>query len=251
FDPFGVNGVGTNLIATANGFVTPGSAAVGFQANPNYIRASNSIGYFLPPTLGGFYGQVMYAIAEKDKFDPGTATPALPLNNSRTGRYVGGRFGYSSASLDIAVAYGSTTVADDYYAGVTTNLNTVNLGASYDFGPVKLFGEIARSKLQRDTVNPSLIPEPAADGYLLGATVPVGPGLIRVSYGEVKLDTNIRNPLLAPPSDPKAQKFAFGYVYNLSKRTALYGTYAYLKDKNGLDLTAGGPAMATSLTARR
>ncbi|RZL86654.1 MAG: porin, partial [Variovorax sp.] len=246
FDPFGTQGVGTNLIASANGLTTPGSTAAGFQANPNYIRASNSIGYFLPPNLGGFYGQVMYAFGEKDKFDPGTATPALPLNNSRTGGYVGGRFGYFSGPLDVAIAVGSSTVADNYYLGTTTYLQTANLGASYDFGPVKLFGELARSKLARDTVNASILPEPTADGYLFGATVPVGPGLIRMSYAHIKLNTNVQNPLLAQLPAPEAQKFALGYVYNLSKRTALYGTYAYLKDKNGLDITVGGPGMVTS-----
>jgi len=246
FDPFGTNGVGTNLIATANGVTTPGSTTAGFQANPNYIRASNSIGYFLPPNLGGFYGQAMYAFNEKDKYDPGTATPALPLNNSRTGGYVGGRFGYQNGPLDIAIAYGSSTVADNYFLGTTAYLQTANLGASYDFGVVKLFGEIARSKLARDTVSPVPVAEPTADGYLLGATVPVGPGLIRMSYARVKLDTDVRNPLLAQAPDPEAQKLALGYVYNLSKRTALYASYAYLKNKNGLDITVGGPAMVTT-----
>jgi len=43
FDPFTVNGVGTNLISTAN---------KGF-GNQNYTRANNTAGYFLPPNLGG------------------------------------------------------------------------------------------------------------------------------------------------------------------------------------------------------
>ncbi|MEJ8859396.1 porin [Variovorax robiniae] len=247
FDPFGTNGVGTNLIATANGLVTPGSASAGFQANPNYVRAANSIGYVLPPNLGGFYGQVQYAFHEQVKYDPGTTTPVAPLNSSRTGGYVGGRVGYSNNALDIAVAYGSSTVGDNYFLGSTTYLQTANIGASYDFGPVKLFGEYSRSKLARDTVTVNLLPEPTADGYLLGATVPIGPGLIRVSYAKLKLDTHVRSPLLAQPPAPGAQKFAVGYVHNLSKRTALYATYAYLRDENGLDLTVGGPAMATAL----
>jgi predicted porin len=32
----------------------------------------------------------------------------------------------------------------------------------------------------------------------------------------------------------------------MSKRTAFYATYAYLKNKNGLDITVGGPAMVTT-----
>jgi hypothetical protein len=33
---------------------------------PTGTRASNSVGYFLPANLGGFYGQVMYAMGEND-----------------------------------------------------------------------------------------------------------------------------------------------------------------------------------------
>lgn len=41
--------------------------------------------------------------------------------------------------------------------------------------------------------------------------------------------------------DQRADKFAIGYVYNLSKRTALYGSYGYISDRNGAGLTVGGP----------
>ena len=41
-------------------------------------------------------------------------------------------------------------------------------------------------------------------------------------------------------SSAKAQQFSLGYVHSLSKRTALYGTYAYLKNKNGADLNLNG-----------
>src|SRR4051794_33733719 len=60
FDPFGTNGVGSSLIDTA-------SSATGDR---NYVRASNSIGYFLPPNLGGFYGQFMYAFNGRSTYDP-------------------------------------------------------------------------------------------------------------------------------------------------------------------------------------
>ena len=61
-------------------------------------------------------------------------------------------------------------------------------------------------------------PDIELDGYLFGATVPIGPGLIRTSYSHVKYDFNL--PLSFAP-DPKASKFALGYIHNLSKRTAL------------------------------
>ncbi|MDM0004580.1 porin [Variovorax sp. J22G73] len=259
FDPFGTNGVGTNLISSANGFNVATNSSGGFAGNQNYVRASNSIGYFLPPNLGGFYGQVMYAFHENDKYKNGDFTPAtgsgFVLNaktgaieqasaaKSRTGRYVGGRFGYANGPLDVALAYGNSTVGDQYYPGTTDAVKTFNLGASYDFGPAKLFGELSRAKNSRDyEVTPILGGRPDVDlkGYLLGVTVPVGAGLIRASFSSVKYDYNL--PVGSTQRDPKANKLALGYVHNLSKRTALYTTVARVSNKNGAALTVGGPA---------
>ncbi|MDM0031583.1 porin [Variovorax sp. J22P271] len=258
FDPFGTNGVGTNVISTANGYTNPGSAAQGFTANTTYVRASNSIGYFLPPNLGGFYGQVMYAFNEKTSYDPAGLTPpgipAIVANpalanvglNERAGGYVGGRIGYANGPLDVALAYAQATVGSNYYLGSTTKLDTINLGASYDFGVVKLFGEYSNASIKQDNsfitvANAFGIREPSADGYLLGVTVPVGPGLIRAAWSHVGYkDTQPAGQVFGLP-DPKVDKFALGYVHNLSKRTALYATVAYLKNKDGADLTVGGP----------
>lgn len=241
FDPFGSNGVGTSVIFTANGFSNSGAAVNGFQANNMYVRASNSIGYFLPPGLGGVYGQLMYAFNEKNRYDPGVLTPNVP-NNTRAGGYVGGRLGYASGPFDVAAGYGQSTLADAYFAGLTTTLNAFNLGASYDFGVVKLMAEYAKSTLNTD--NSGVVPigafkaEPSATGWLIGATVPIGIGLIRFSYSQVKIDPN--RGLLQLDGDPKAEKWALGYVHNLSKRTALYATVARINNKNGYDLGLGG-----------
>jgi predicted porin len=241
------------LISTASGFNTPGQVANGFQANPNYVRASNSVGYFLPPNLGGFYGQAMYAFDGATKYDPGTLTPNVP-NSQRAGRYVGGRFGYTKNALDVAIAAGRSTIGDQYFQGTTTNLDIWNLGASYDFGPVKLFGEYSHNKEKTDfsgippVANAFGFTSPGANGALIGAYIPVGAGLIRMVYTDLKYN-NITAlgqviPGLAP--DPKSDKFALGYVYNLSIRTALYATVARINNKNGADLTVGGPAFYTT-----
>jgi predicted porin len=62
--------------------------------------------------------------------------------------------------------------------------------------------------------------------------------LVRLVYSHVKLSyssppTGAAAFLTAAAPDPSAGKFAIGYVYNLSLRTALYTTAAYLKNKNG------------------
>ncbi|MBO9515689.1 MAG: porin [Variovorax sp.] len=258
FDPFGTNGVGANLVNTA-------TKTFGQPTPDYYTRTNNSVGYFLPPNLGGFYGQVMYSFNEKDSFDPATATPNA-VNNSRQGRYIGGRFGYANGPLDVAAAYGTTIVGDQFYRGVTNNLNAWNLGGSYDFGVVKLFAEYSQSKIDvandnpLDNANPLYYAaEPSVKGWLLGATVPVGPGLIRVAYSAVKYDLDAQPTLLNPGAaynpltnpflsvaDPKANKFAIGYVHNLSKRTALYATVARISNKDGAGLTVGGPGYVST-----
>jgi predicted porin len=251
-DPFTSNGVGINLIATASGFNTPGQAANGFQGNANYIRAANSVGYFLPPNLGGFYGQVMYAFNEANKVDPGALTPNVP-NTQRAGRYVGGRFGYANGPLDVAFAAGRSTIGDQFFQGTTTNLDIWNIGATYDFGVVKLFGEYSNNKEKTDfsgippLANAFGFTSPGANGALIGATVPVGPGLIRAVYTQVKYNnvSALSQVLPGLGSDPKSEKFALGYVHNLSTRTALYATVARINNKDGADLTVGGPNFYT------
>jgi len=169
FDPFGGVGVGINMIISASGFTSTGATTNGFGANPQSIRSSNSIGYFLPPNLGGFYGQIMYAFNEQTSYDPGSLTPPTAAaiaanpslantgNNARAGKYVGGRFGYSNGRLDVAGAYANSTIASNYFLGTTTTLDIWNLGASYDFGVVKLFSEYSNNKLKVDSSNPLLL----------------------------------------------------------------------------------------------
>jgi predicted porin len=237
FDPFGTAGAGASVISMLLGGSGTAGTINNLVANPNYVRASNSVGYFLPPNLGGVIGQVMYAFGENVKFSPGAFTPNTP-NTARIGRYAGGRLGYAEGPVDVAIAYGSSIVGDDFFGGITKKLDTANLGGSYDFGPVMLFGEYSHVTLKNDHVFlPIFTPSGDArvNGYVLGATMPVGPSLIRFAYSHLEAD--IKNVALAAPGlntpDPKTGKFALGYVYNLSKRTALYATAAYTKNKNG------------------
>ena len=235
FDPFGTNGAGTALIQRATGAVE----------NSN-VRASNTVGYFLPKNLGGFYGQVQYGFHEQAKYD--NELQGSLNDNSRGGQYWGGRFGYANGPLDVAVAYGEQTNTSSWAAGTDRVAKNFNVGASYDLGVVKLFGQYANVKGKTDyngLINaPTYNPATKLEGYLLGVTAPVGAGLIRASYGHVKTKVDVNpNTWLTNPfyqySTPKADQLAVGYVHNLSKRTALYATVAYIKNKNGAAYSAG------------
>ena len=236
FDPFGATGIGSSLIATAY----------------SHSRVSNSVQYFLPKGLGGVYGNVMYAFHEKIRLDPLTAVQ----RESKAGQYVGGRVGFANGPVDVAVAYGQldgasvTTDTINVTTDRTTKNKILSAGATYDLGMLKLFGQYSQSRLESSALLGALaVPKTKVQGYLLGVSVPVGAGLIRASYAHVKYDDNVQATLFNTVEDRKANKFALGYQHNLSKRTALYATVARISNKNGANLTVGGPALASAQLA--
>lgn len=206
FDPFGYNGVGNVVFNAVTGRTLAG---------PTAIRASNSIAYHAPANLGGFYGTAMYHMGENVK--NGAAT-------EKDGNGLGFRAGYAQGPLDVALAYSETKYA-------TGDIKSFNLGGSYDLGMAKLMAMYIQDKNDRTDAK--------GTGFLIGGLVPVGAGQVRLSYSSTKID-NVTG------LDPKTNKFALGYVHNLSKRTALYATYAHLTNKNGSSLALGGATGAAN-----
>ena len=174
-----------------------------------FVRADNSIGYFLPSNIGGVYGQAMVAAAE----------------GVNTGKYIGGRIGFAAGPFDIAGAYAQSGII-----GSTEKAKDFNIGGSYNLGVVKLMGYYDQTKVLT-----------AKETRVAGSVVvPLGQGEIHASVSQGKLDTS--------PA-PKAQQLALGYVYNLSKRTAMYGTVAQISNKNGATSSiAGGTAITAAPT---
>ena len=193
FDPFGTNGVGTTqtLVSSLGG--------------PTTIRASNSIGYFLPGNLGGFYGQLQYSMGE----NPRNAV------NRKDGDGMGIRVGYAAGPFNVAGAYSRTRF-------LTGDIKSMNIGGQYDFGVAKAMAHITRDRVSGGA---------SGRGGLIGALVPVGPGEIRLAYSTYK-NNLARN--------PRSDKLALGYVHNLSKRTALYTTFARVKNRGGAAQALGG-----------
>ncbi|MGE0099975.1 MAG: porin [Hydrogenophaga sp.] len=177
------------------------------------VRADNAISYF-SPNMGGFGVQVQYAFKEN------TATNA-------PNEYLGARLTYAAGPLSVALA----TASEGATAGSVDSYKRTNFGGSYDFGVAKLLGQYTQGKFGASKLN----------HYLLGVTAPVGPGNLKASY--TRSDYN------AAAGDNDASQIAVGYDYNLSKRTALYGTFSRISNKNagtfGLSpnaaaVTAGG-----------
>lgn len=196
FDPFGTNGVGTTA-----------TAALG---HATAVRASNSIGYFLPANLGGIYGQAQYFLGENP--DPSAG------GTEDDGRGWGFRVGYGAGPFNVALGYTKTEYT---VGGANADVEMMNLGGQWDFGMAKLMGQYVRDEVAGID----------AKGWLLGTLVPVGAGEIRASYSQYRIDLG---------TEPRVRKIALGYVHNLSKRTAVYATYARVKNSGGAAAALGG-----------
>ena len=201
FDAFGTNGLGDS------------SGVKQLFATSTYVRADNSIGYFLPSNIGGIYGQAMAATGE----------------GSASGRYIGARVDYAAGPFDVAAAYAQQDQATGKY-------KTANIGGSYDLGVVKLLGYYNQEKLgtAKDSV------------YSISAVVPMGQGEIHAGYDRSKLNT----------TSNKVDKLALGYVYNLSKRTAVYSNVARVSNGSAsanslgqVGVGSSGPGNSNSATA--
>jgi predicted porin len=208
-----------------NTFYDPfGTVGVGDSSNVlqmptgTFVRADSAISYFLPANIGGVYGQFMAATSERATTNPG--------------RYIGGRIGFAAGPFDIAAAYATQRL--DATVGQPSQ-KTMNIGGSYDLGVVKLMGYYDRDTLSYTGVDKK------ENRFSLGLAAPVGAGVIKANYDYSKLDNNITS------TSSKITKFALGYVYNLSKRTAVYSTVARLSNDSaatavGIGGNTGGNA---------
>lgn len=205
FDPFGTNGLGSS----GNIFLVVPAVPTGGSFN-TLVRANNMMAYFLPSGIaGGLYGQVQVAAGE----------------NAVGNKYMGGRIGYAAGPFNVAAAYGKTEVTSAVDGDVW------NIGGSWNFNFMQLsgyYGDLSVGGLTQTN-------------WYIGASAPIGLWTVRGTYGNVArkgidygVDINAMD----------AQQIAVGFQYDLSKRTAFYGTYSKIANDgnktNGANFIVGG-----------
>jgi predicted porin len=197
-DPFATNGVGAN------------QANVGTIAGVTSTRASNMVGYFLPAArLGGFFGEAQAFLGEN----------ADNVPNDNDGNGFQGRLGFATDFWGIAGAWGITKYAS---TATTGDINAWNIGAHFRFGSFLLTGGWFQDEVEQTGGDLT------GKGFLIGGRMPFGALELKVAYSQYETDA---------AGDPKTAKIAIGGVYNLSKRTAAYATYAHV-DNRGSAATA-------------
>ena len=140
-------------------------------------------------------------------------------------KYWGGRVGYRAGPIHAAVAYGRTDLG-------ASDLKGFNAGASYDFGFMNLMAQYNRYEAGASEQK----------NFLIGATAPVGPGTLLASYNKASGSG-------AGAGD--ATMLALGYVYDLSKRTAVYTTFARIDNDAGSRFVASGSGPVNPITGQK
>ncbi|PXW25754.1 Outer membrane protein (porin) [Paraburkholderia caballeronis] len=166
------------------------------SAGVTAARTSNSVFYLTPDTLGGFFAEGDYAFGNKP-YD-------LADGTGHDGNFAGLRLGYEGHDLRVAAAMSNVT----YKVG---DIREINVGGTYDFKIIKAYGLYQNVRVGSSGRIQST--------YLLGGMIPVGPDAIRFSVNRLHEHGD---------SSRDAMLFAVGYIYNLSKRTSLYGTAAFM-----------------------
>ncbi|WP_077034743.1 porin [Pelomonas sp. KK5] len=180
-------------------------------------RVDNSVAYYTPNTLGGFYASAMVAAGEGSNTSNG--------NNA----YRGARLGWYNAQWNIAAAAGRTKVPG------SSDFKVWNAGASYDAKVVYVTGFVHQA-----TFTPAGLAERKNQLWGIGARVPVGLGDVHATLQHSNMSGGNVNGLR--DADDVTQ-IAVGYTYNLSIRTALHADVGRLQNK-GLSALAypGGTA---------
>ena len=241
-----VNELTTETIRKFDPFYQYGVAAM-LEGNQRSPRISNTIRYD-SPNWSGFHFGASYSLGgntDNDSIEGSTAAngsspmTAVKADGADNDGY-GIMLGYDNGP--IALVGNWSRLADSKKSSVW------NLGAAYRFGDAKVellyqqtkdkgwangersnwndntsdFGEWVQSEYGQD-VQGLGIDEIKEKQWLLGLEWKLGPGRLNASaqWMEVEASGGVHI------SDKDIYKYAIGYTYDLSKRTAIYGNVAY------------------------
>ncbi|WP_298398468.1 porin [uncultured Azonexus sp.] len=173
-------------------------------APSNAGRVNNAAAY-ISPTFSGFSAVAAYGFGEET------------VDNTERESVIGLGLNYANGPVAVSYVYHKVgNVGANNVAGAQFNDQKEHMvGASYDFGVVKVLG----SYQTMDTTN---VQNDKDKIYQLGVVVPVGKGNVHAAYGKAARD--------AARSDSKSWTVA--YTYGLSKRTTAYAGYNSTSNDN-------------------
>jgi predicted porin len=222
YDPFSYVGVArsANLVsATPTG---PIRSAFGTSANTT-VRSDNGAQWLAPAGLAGFEGGLLVAPGEGRDAAAGRAAVR------------GARAGYAAKGFSVSTAItrseNSLTAAGSFQDRV--------LGGHLDVADVRL--SAAWREFRQNESKQRLL--------LLGAVVTLGLHELKAAWVQADLAGRVGTTTL---NGTQADQWGLGYVYNLSKRTAMYASIARIDNEGAARyVISDGPAgMAAGGTSR-
>ncbi len=192
-------------------------------------RVSQALAY-VSPNMSGFTLAGAYVFGAGLQYLPAAVAGNEQYHTTGgynlQGGYANGPVAATLTYLRVNAANGNALIKD------------IQVSGSYNFGVAKVAAYYSDNKPDSATGLDEM------KAYMVGATVPVGPGSLLASY------TNLKNSTV---SNAGAKQYAIGYTYSLSKRTNLYTSYAHISNDTGAayavgDSTDGGfaPALGQS-----
>jgi predicted porin len=222
YDPFAYVGVARSANLVSSSPTGPIRSAFGSNANTT-VRSDNAAQLLLPGGLGGLEGGLLAAPGEGGDAAAGKAT----VLGIRLG-YTGSGFGVSAATTSSENNLTTAGKFTDSVVGGQAELANVKLSAAWR----QFKYDDARQKL-----------------LMLGAVATFGAHEVKASWVKADLSGSVADASIA---DNDASQVGLGYVYNLSKRTALYATAAQVSNDGAARyVVPEGPAgMAAGGTSR-
>jgi predicted porin len=203
YDPFGTNGLG-EIVSN-----TPGIGVVSALGSgaATLTRSDNLVSYFLPAKLGGVYGQLSIA----------------PSEGVTGGKFYSGRLGWAGGPIDVSAGYAQTTVA------LNDKFKQAQVGVAYDFGVAKVSGQYIQATY--DSVAGG---DRKQKVWQLGVSVPMVGGQVRADFIHGDMTGGAVNSGFGDADD--ANQITAGFLYDVSKRTAIYANVSTLRNKGASKL---------------
>ena len=180
-----------------------------YLVDPSGIRLNNSVTYSTP-NVAGFTGSAEVAFGEQTGNWNANRETGAGVNYASGPAYVGFTF------YDLGNATGNGASKKVYL-----------LGGTYDFGVIKLhaLGQKISGPATLDQLN-----------IMAGVTVPIAGGSLMASY--------VRHNDRVAATNKDANQIGVGYQYPLSKRTALYTSFARIQNEHGATFMVGNATEA-------
>jgi predicted porin len=274
-DPFGTNGVGSYLNIAGSTVVSVPGTAIGAQAaqdltgtfttadrgterrtdasglragartearltvaDPSAVRANNSIAYYTP-AFNGFSAALMYSFGAENAYNLKSVGQGTSLRLSYANGPINVAFanqvtkgGLTAAAASAALVTAASAVDITANNGTDDQKWTTDLlAAAYDLGVAKL-----SYMYRKDSLKVGGLSDLNAKYNTFAVSAPMGATTLKASYTTKKVGTTVGSYSI----DTKAgNQFAVGAVYDLSKRTSVYATYAVLKNEAGFANNVG------------